>query len=246
MKAFLVSSVVTFVPNNYTELVGGLAENPSIQGLILIDNREISIALKGLALLLSGAAPRMGLQLLKNYFSPQVGFKKNLYTARGKKFYLVTDINSEETAKLLRDEKVDLLLNARTRSFFRQTTRTAPRWGCINIHHGLLPEQRGLMCDFWAHLYQTRCGFSIHQMTTKLDDGPILKVVEVPTDRTNYMESIALAARLEVSAASEVLEKIAAAQAIVGTSNIQNSETVYRNNPKLLDFYKLHFRGTRI
>jgi methionyl-tRNA formyltransferase len=173
-------------------------------------------------------------------------FKRTAYLEKHKRFFLVKDLNSEHALGILKQENIDVVLNARTRTFFKKKLLASPRLGCINIHHGLLPDQRGLMCDFWAHLDGTPAGFSIHQMTSKLDDGAILKVVPVVTDQKDYMTSILLASQMEVRAAEESLDAIAAAQAIVGTENLKTENTLYRRNPGIFDFYKLRKKGTRI
>lgn len=246
MKCYIVSSTITFVPNNYEDFVVGMAADPHVQGLILIENRDWPTLAKALLLILTGAAPRLGWQLIVNHFGRSTERKRQTYKAQGKKFHLVKDINSEEVLKIIELEQVDLLLNARTRYFFKKKVLAAPRLGCINIHHGLLPDQRGLMCDFWAHFYKTTFGFSVHQMTPRLDDGPILQVSQVVTDQSNYLESIRQGARQELLVAHEVLEKISREQKIVGTENLKTNNTIYRTNPSFLDLYKLKFRGTKI
>ncbi|WP_413560581.1 formyltransferase family protein [Bdellovibrio sp. HCB209] len=250
MKTFLVSSTVTFVPENYEAFVNSLADSDKIHGLILIENRDWKIVAKALALLLSGAAPRMGWHLLKNYFGSSNARKEQAFARNGKVFRVVSDINSKETLEFIKQENVELIVNARTRSFFKKNLLNAPRYGCINIHHGLLPEQRGLMCDFWAHMEKTSFGFSIHQMTSKLDDGPILHVGEVKTDSSNYMTSIFEGSLLESQAIENLLAKLAknkhADNIFSGLENIKTQETKYRTNPSLIDFYKLQLRGTKI
>jgi len=246
LRALLVTSRVTFVPENYNQLVCGLAETPHIVGCLVIDNREWKMVAQGLALVLTGAAPRMGLQLLKNFFSDELDKKQRAFQQAQKKFFVVNDLNSEEAFEILRRENIELILNARTRTIFKKKLLEIPALGCINIHHGLLPDQRGLMCDFWAHLEKTPAGFSIHQMTPKLDDGAILKVVEVKTDKSNYMESILEGSRCEVAAVQEALQEIAAQRKILGIENKKTAATVYRRNPKLSDFFKLRKRGVKI
>lgn len=246
MRTILVTSAVTFVPENYDNLVLPLAEDPHIEALVVIDNRDIEIVVKALLLLLSLAAPAMGWQLLKNFFDNSLERKKAAYHAAGKKVLVVKDINSAESLQTLRDLRPDLILNARTRSFFKKSLLAIPKLGCINIHHGLLPDQRGLMCDFWAHIHNTPAGFSIHQMTSKLDDGALLKVVEVPSDKKDYLGSLNVGATLEAEAARQVLAVIHAAGAVQGTANIKTEKTVYRSNPRLRDFYRLRIRGVRI
>lgn len=246
MKTLLVTSAVTFVPHNYDGLVLPLAKDPHIEALVVIDNRSFDIVLKALLLILSLAAPRMGWHLLKNFFDDSLKRKQAAYQAAGKKVFVVDDINSEQSLKLLNELQPDLILNARTRSFFKKKLLALPKLGCINIHHGLLPDQRGLMCDFWAHLFDTPAGFSIHEMTSKLDDGSLLKVVEVPSDKKDYLASLDLGASLEAQAASNVLRDISTRGKILGQANLKTDTTVYRSNPRLRDFYRLRSKGVSI
>ncbi|KHD87764.1 MAG: hypothetical protein OM95_12165 [Bdellovibrio sp. ArHS] len=246
MKTLVITSAVTFVPDNYDDLTFGLADNPFVQGLVVIDNRSADIYLKALLLMLSGAGPLMGWHLLKNSLDNSLSRKQQRYESVGKKVWVLKDVNSEESLNFLASLEPDVILNARTRSFFKKRLLAIPKIGCINIHHGLLPHQRGLMCDFWAHLQGTSFGFSLHEMTSKLDDGALLKVVEVPTDKKNYLESLKHAARLETTAANEVLAEIARTQKIQGIENTKTEQTVYRTNPRLIDFYKLRLQGIKI
>lgn len=246
LKTLLVTSRVTFVPENYNQLVCGLADSPHIMGCLIINNRDWKIVAQALVLLLSGAAPKMGWQLLKNFFADNLALKKSTYEKAQKKFFMVQDLNSEEALQSLRSENIDLILNARTRVFFKKKLLEIPKLGCINIHHGLLPDQRGLMCDFWAHLEDTPSGFTIHQMTPKLDDGTILKVTEVQTDKKNYMTSIFEASRQEVLVAQQVLDEIAAKGQVTGVENKLTPQTIYRRNPRIQDFFKLRNKGVRI
>lgn len=246
MRTWLVTSAVTFVPDNYEDLVLPLAQDPHIEGLLILNNRSPDVVLKALALILTGAGPRMGWQLLKNFYSDSTYKKIKAYEAADKKVLIYKDINEPECVAALEKIQPDLLLNARTRSFFRKKILAVPKLGCINIHHGLLPDQRGLMCDFWAHLEGTPAGFSIHVMTSKLDDGAILSAMEVPSDKKDYLHSIKEAARLEPQAASEVLANIACTGRIDGVPNEKTGSTVYRSNPGIKNFFQLRLRGVKI
>lgn len=245
LRVLLVTSRVTFVPENYNQFVCSLATNPSIVACMVVDNREKGILAQGLALLLSTAAPRLGVQLLSNFFKDRLDQKKSAYEKAGKKFFHVRDLNSDEAHEIMRREDIDLILHARTRTIFRKKLLETPRLGCINIHHGLLPNQRGLMCDFWAHLEGTPAGFSIHQMTPRLDDGKILKVCEVPKTQS-YLGSLHAAAQAEVLAAAEVLAEIAHHQQLGGRENLKTEKTLYRKNPGLRDFFRLRAKGVKI
>jgi methionyl-tRNA formyltransferase len=56
-----------------------------------------------------------------------------------------------------------------------------PSWGSINMHDGLLPENRGRMANAWPLFDGTPAGVTLHKMVLELDAGPILAQVEMPT-----------------------------------------------------------------
>jgi folate-dependent phosphoribosylglycinamide formyltransferase PurN len=246
MKAILVTSEVTFVGENYHQVILTLAKNSHIQGLVVIKNREAKLSLLGLLAAASGAAPRFGFQLFRNTLFPRTDEKLRAYESAGKKVFFTSDINSPEALDFLRSFSPDLLINARSRCFFRDEVLALPRLGCINIHHGLLPFQRGVMCDFWAHMDGRPFGFTIHQMTKKIDDGPIIRVEEVPLPRENYAKSIFEGSKIEARVLSEVLEELDKNQAITGIPNLETTDTKYWKNPKLMDFYRLRLKGIKV
>ncbi len=246
VKAILVTSEVTFVGENYHQVILTLANNPHIKALVVIQNREAKLSLLGLAAAATGAAPRFGFQLFRNSLFPRTDEKVKTYENAGKKVFFTADINTPETINFLRSNSLDLLINARSRCFFRDEVLALPRLGCINIHHGLLPFQRGVMCDFWAHLHGKPFGFTIHQMTKKIDDGPIIRVEEVQLPQKSYTNSIFEGSKLEARVLAEVLDEIDKNQAITGKPNLKTTDTKYWKNPKLMDFYRLRLKGIKV
>lgn len=246
LRSVLVTSEVTFVRENYHQVILGLASNPHIQGLVVIQNRELKLSLLGFLAAVSGAAPRFGFQLLKNYLFPNTQEKIRAYQSEGKAVFFTKDINGPSTLSFLRSLSPDLIINARSRCLFRDEVLSLPGLGCINIHHGLLPLQRGVMCDFWAHLEGRPFGFTVHQMTKKIDDGPILRVEEVKLPPTSYTQSIFEGSKLEANVLAAVLDDIALKKTITGIPNLKTPETKYWKNPKLLDFYRLRLKGIKV
>jgi methionyl-tRNA formyltransferase len=56
-----------------------------------------------------------------------------------------------------------------------------PRLGAINVHDALLPRNRGLNATGWAlRNGDPQHGTTVHYMTPRLDDGPILAQAPVP------------------------------------------------------------------
>jgi methionyl-tRNA formyltransferase len=102
-----------------------------------------------------------------------------------------------------------------------------------------------LMCDFWAHLENQDFGFSIHQMTSKIDDGPILHVEKVVSDRKSYMNSIFEASKLEARICRTLIDQIK----VSGHFTLLNPKFknfTYRKNPSLKDGYRLQLKGIKI
>ena len=246
LRSVLVTSEVTFVGENYHQVILSLATDPHIVGLLIIKNRAPMLSGLGLLAAASGAAPRFGLQLFKNNLFPRTADKVKAYKKEGKEVFFTDDINTPETLSYLRSLNLDLIVNARSRCFFRDDVLALPRLGCINIHHGLLPFQRGVMCDFWAHMHGKPFGFTVHQMTKKIDDGPILRVEEVKLPPKSYTDSIFEGSKIEARVLAEVLQDINQKQALIGIPNLKTPETRYWKNPKLMDFYRLRLKGIKV
>jgi methionyl-tRNA formyltransferase len=231
MKALLVTSRVTFVPENYDALVCGMAEHPLIGGLLELDNAELSLVLKGLGLAALGAR-KIGLHLLRNQLGSSCTRRQLAYESRGKGYYRLSSMNSPEAIDLVRQGGYDLIVNARTRCIYKDEILQTPPLGCINVHHGLLPEQRGTMCDLWSLYEGGRAGFSIHRMSRKIDDGDILRVVPVTEGgERDYAAYLARSAEREREELSRLLDELARTRNFSGTPNRAPAELKHRRNP---------------
>jgi methionyl-tRNA formyltransferase len=249
----IVTSAITFVPENYNRMILGIADEPSVVGVLILDNRSWKIWLQSLALILTFSSPRLGLQLLVNSLSSSLSTREKKYRSLGKQVWILPTVNSDEVRKIIDDQKIDLIVNCRTRFIFKEKILNAPKIGCINIHHGLLPIQRGLMCDFWAHLEGKPFGFSFHLMTSKIDDGPILEVVQASTDGKNYLKSILQSSIQEEQTCRHILQEIektgtlpVKAKDYNPFSSALGEAIIYRKNPSLTDGYKAQLRGIKV
>jgi methionyl-tRNA formyltransferase len=178
MKILVVTSNVTFVRDNYYHLLKTLREKAGddIAGLLVIDNLNVGLLLKALAVFLVGARRIGGILMLNSLTS----FAKKREKLFSHVFYS-KKINHPDTLKKIRAMAPDLIINLRTREIYGKELLSIPPKGCINVHHGILPDNRGAMCDLWA-LYEKRdAGFSIHVMTETIDAGHILDVETVNT-----------------------------------------------------------------
>lgn len=245
MKALLVTSEITFVPDNYAAMVQGMADCPQIGGLMIIKNTSFALVYKALGLMLAGA-PRFGMTLLKNYFK---GSKKHdeAYRSAGKPVWKVETVNSEEALGIIRESKFDLVVNARTRYIYKRPILELPPLGCINIHHGLLPEQRGLMCDLWALSEGRPAGFTIHKMNQNIDDGNILeKAVVSDGSEHDFMRYVEKAAKVECETLKNFLERIERQGMPQGVPNLAPEKLIMRKTPAFKQIRMLTKKGLKL
>lgn len=83
--------------------------------------------------------------------------------------------NSDQTIRVLKDLKPDLLLLGQT-GIVGSSVLEIPRTGTLNAHPGILPDYRGIDCAKWA-LYRNdfeNIGCSVHWVDTGVDTGPII------------------------------------------------------------------------
>lgn len=246
LKTLVITSKITFVPDNYDFLITGLAACPQVGGLLILDNGGFSNFLKSVGALLKGAH-RIGLTLFSNRFGNSRQRREHAYRSQGKPVWTVKRLNSDETLRIIAEHQFDLLLNARTRAFFQEGLLAAPALGAINIHHGMLPEQRGTMCDLWSLFNAEPCGFSIHKMTAEIDAGEIIRTVTVSdgSDK-DYIRYLEKSARQELSAICEILEDIEATGRIRGYPNIKSGTTPMRTDPTRKDIKRIKRRALQI
>src|SRR5260370_37837971 len=77
-----------------------------------------------------------------------------------------------------------------------------PRFGCVNVHGGLLPEYRGSNPIQWALLNdETETGVTIHYMTEEFDQGDIIARRTAP----NWFQDTGLDIRARLERAAEAL-----------------------------------------
>lgn len=235
LRTLVITSKVTFVPSNYDHLIAGLATCPQVAGLLVLDNRNLSTFTRSISALVHGAY-RIGSTLISNQFNNSHKRRAHAYASQKKPVWTLKRLNSPETVKIIDENRFNLLLNARARAFFEKDILEKPVFGAINIHHGLLPEQRGTMCDLWSLFNQEPCGFSIHKMNSEIDGGDILKVVKVSDGmEKDYLEYLRKSAHEELKAVRDILEKIELAGEIETYANVIAGQSIKRRDPTRKD-----------
>lgn len=237
MKVLLVTSRLTYMPRNYLGLFESLlaAVPELIHGLVLLDNVDHKVLKSIIGLPLLGAH-HLFKELALNMLSLPRRERENFFYREQKAIYQLKTMNSKAALEIVQKEKIDLIVNLRTRDIYRADILKAPSYGCLNIHHGLLPKYRGTMCDLYALSEGREAGFSIHVMNQKVDAGEIYKVQTVDSgSERHYVNYLARTASVEGQALAEVLKKIAHSVATTGQLPAgmpnQSHDKKYTRNP---------------
>ena len=89
-------------------------------------------------------------------------------------YFKTIGLNSIETRELLTSLNVDLAISLGN-SYISSRVFNIPKFGMINAHHELLPEYQNAQSIIWQLYNKSRLtGYTIHKITKKIDDGPIL------------------------------------------------------------------------
>lgn len=237
MKYLLVTSQTTYVPYNYYVLLEEVLgkHNASIDAIILLKNADFNIAKSIIATFFCGAH-RFALTLFKNLFESLFCDKR---VSLAKKFNIpiikASSMNDKSIVDYVVNKKIDVVFNLRTRCIYKKEILNAPRLGCINIHHGLLPDNRGTMCDLHAIFNNNDAGFSIHKMNEKIDDGNILDVCTVANANNNfcdkdYLKYLLISSKIEGEKLSNLITQIESNGVLPqGKKNISNNKKYYKN-----------------
>ncbi|MBF0407143.1 MAG: hypothetical protein HQM10_07310 [Candidatus Riflebacteria bacterium] len=214
MKVIFVTSSVTYVKDNYLSLFNklftGLEKLPDVHPVALgVLQVPKPYLLKNIFGLIALGAPDVGLTLMRNLASSCVNDPRiQLASARGMKVLKPGNVNSPDSLKEIAALSPDLIVNIRTRNIYRDEILKLPKIACINIHHGLLPDHRGTMCDLWAWVEGRPVGFTIHKMNAKIDDGEILYRKEIPVKNVkSYIEIPFISSQYEADGLLMCIEK---------------------------------------
>ncbi|MFL5814814.1 MAG: formyltransferase family protein [Bdellovibrionia bacterium] len=245
MRTLLVTSQITYVPRNYQALFEGVLKSASshIAGLVVLENLSWRLSKDILGLKLMGCS-EISRHLFKNVMEARKRERERLFESKGLPVIRTQTMNSPEIIEYVKSKRIDLIVNARTRCIYKKPILEAPRLGCINIHHGLLPEYRGTLCDLYALFEGRPAGFTIHQMNEKIDAGKILKRIEVSghgeKDFAAYLEKASL---IEGQVLGELLNDIAAQDSLPAGIENRSEKSVYTRNPNRKQIAKMKEEG---
>lgn len=158
-------------------------------------------------------------------------------TELGKRYdfpvYSAGNLNGSLARELLSASKADLGIVLGTR-VLRQQTFSIPRFGCINLHKGKVPEYRGVFPGFWELVDGTAAaGVTVHFVDSGIDTGDILVTREVPIARMETPATL-----IEKLNAEGTLALCEAVSQIQNGSEIRRSQVETTVKPRPRPSYK--------
>lgn len=208
MRIVLVTSELTYTPHNYLNVLSQVLvrAHPHIVAVVLVRYPLMRATLSVPYLLGLGCAG-LATTLARNVVSTLRHSKSAFLSQQGIPTLSVSDINEPAALAWLRDHDPELVVNMRSRCIFTSEILSLPTLGCVNVHHGLLPGQRGLFCDLHSLARHELTGFTIHTMTEAIDAGDILYQEHVAHDR-EYMRYLEQCAAQESEAIGHFIQTV--------------------------------------
>lgn len=247
MRIVLITSTVTYAPDNYATVVQSVLDTcgDTVVGLVLVDvgMRKRLFAL--VKMLITGCF-RMAWQFACNHVRMYRNEYQHMFTVRNIPYIQTRNPNNEEVLVWTNARQPDLIIHMRTRARLSDALLALPTLGCINVHHGLLPEQRGLFCDLRALAEGIPTGFSIHKMTHEIDGGSILLRHEVSGMYSNYLHYLTVVQQEESKALSILLRTLMREGALPDGSSPTRSTILYTSDPSYKEIRSFAKQGMRL
>jgi folate-dependent phosphoribosylglycinamide formyltransferase PurN len=245
LKALLVTSDITYLPRNYADVFETLLDRAGehIAGLVVLKEFSWSLIKRTAGLWATGCTGLAG-ALTGNMFALPLKRRDKLFGQKQLPVKRAATMNSPQMGQWIRDRHIDLIINLRTRCIYKTPILEAPRLGCINVHHGLLPEYRGTLCDLFALSENRPAGFTIHQMNERLDAGRILakQTVSEPGEK-NYPAYLARTGQAEGEALARLIHHIAEHDALPTGEPNSCDQPVITRTPGPRELKALRARG---
>ncbi len=254
LKVLLVTSEINYMPGNYNPLIQGLITNQSTNGFDISGVVELKTLdkqlLSPLVKMPFVGMYKMPLQIIQNIKSEKINQTRQKICNKSQIPLLKwQSMNTPQARSWVVDNQIDIILNIRTRCIYKKAILNAPKLGCINIHHGILPHYRGTFCDLYALSEYRPAGYSIHRMVKKIDDGEVYKVTQVlqrkTQEKVDYIDYLKRTIDLEIEDLTHLLNQINTSQKLPEplkfTSN--PSDILYTKNPTPKEIIKLIRQG---
>lgn len=159
-----------------------------INNIILAGNNQIAVDI--LKFLTKQNIKIVGLIIHPAKFSKKGEELVRLSRLPKNKIFYGDRLNTNETVTAIRNSKPDLFLSINFRYLLKKEIINIPSHGCINLHFGYLPYNRGVFADAWSIIDDTPAGVTYHLIDTGIDTGKIVVQQQVEKSLTDTGESL--------------------------------------------------------
>ena len=158
----------------------------------------------------------------------------------GAPYHEVANINSDESAALLKSLAPDVIVSMGDR-IMKPHTLAIPRLGVLNGHSSLLPGYRGTGAEFWQLLHREKeTGVTIHWMAQRVDEGDILVQERWPIHAgANHWQLRRVSQFLRVQPWRNAIRMVLAGRG--GTPQVRGDQPTF-GQPHLPDLYDYYIR----
>jgi methionyl-tRNA formyltransferase len=154
------------------------------------------------------------------------------------------DINSPEGIEFVSECRPDIMLSVHFNQLIGERALVLPRWGCLNIHPGRLPEYRGVDPLFYAVLRKdSRVGVTLHFQDQGFDTGNVLAEASIAVRAEDSLLSLNL--KLFRAGTGLLLEKLGEVSAL-GKGIAQVKSDAYDSWPDSLLVSEFHGTGRKL
>ncbi len=238
-KIVLINSDITYIPDNYISVLKKIiSQNPDKEFILVLTRVNKVKLLKNIFLLFLAGARNLAFVLLKNLFLRKK--KKKFFQAKKIKVLEAESVNDIKFIDFLKNEKVDLIFNLRSRQIFKK--EICKNFLILNLHHGVLPNNRGVFSDMRNLAFGGELGFSIHKVNEKIDDGEILAVKKIEYQKNkNYLGYLKFSTEIEAEFVGRWVKNIDKnLKLLVETNTI---DFIFYKNPDWKDIKKMRKQG---
>lgn len=243
MKTILITSDLTYAPQNYIDVLEFVLNNSRkhIAGVALIKINLLNVFGKVLFLYFSGCK-NIATTLARNIVKTLSMEKNILLKKYNVPFVETRSVNNHKALSWIQQIRPDLILNMRARCIYKDRLLKIPRLGCVNVHHGILPQQRGLFCDLYSLAENRNTGFTIHKMTNQLDRGKILYQESIKGNK-NYLSYLAETSSKEKVAITNFINKVGQNYFLLGDRLNRCDNPVITTTPDFQTIKQLQRKG---
>jgi methionyl-tRNA formyltransferase len=175
----------------------------------------------------------------KEYSVPKVARTNSV------KLMKTNSLKSENILRELKMLSLDVIISVGSSRIFGKSILSIPRLGCLNVHAGMLPRNRGINPSFWVLLNQEKISaVTVHYVNEEIDDGEIIQQDVFEIQGITRLHDIYLKV-VEIAPKTIIKSLIAIRDESVRTTKNERSISTYHSFPTKQDGQKFRRLGLR-